>query len=163
MRDDRNKCGPAENGPAILSRRSLLELAGIAVATAALPSRAVMANPFPSMDTTGPGDRENETTHSGHGGGDDFGFAVNTWARSAAICRRLWWERGRDGACLENCMWPDRGSNDEWGVGSCRRNRRFPRPVAVASRLRGSARCPRGGGTVWYQRDTLPARSDAWL
>ncbi len=55
MRDDRNKCGPAENGPAILSRRSLLELAGIAVATAALPSRAVMANPFPSMDTTGPG------------------------------------------------------------------------------------------------------------
>jgi 2-methylcitrate dehydratase PrpD len=55
MRDDRNKCGPAENGPAILSRRSLLELAGIAVATAALPSPAVMANPFPSMDTTGPG------------------------------------------------------------------------------------------------------------
>jgi 2-methylcitrate dehydratase PrpD len=55
MRDDRNKCGPAENGPAILSRRSLLELAGIAVATAALPSRAVMANPFPSMDATGPG------------------------------------------------------------------------------------------------------------
>jgi len=51
MRDDRNKCGPEENGPAILSRRSLLELAGIAVATAALPSTAVMAKPFPSKDT----------------------------------------------------------------------------------------------------------------
>jgi len=51
MRDDRNKCGPEENGPVILSRRSLLELAGIAVATAALPSTAVMAKPFPSKDT----------------------------------------------------------------------------------------------------------------
>ena len=52
MRDDRNKCGPEENGPAILSRRSLLELAGIAVATAAFPTRAVMAKPFPGRSTT---------------------------------------------------------------------------------------------------------------
>jgi len=52
MRDDRNKCGREENGPAILSRRSLLELAGIAVATAALPPRAVMAKACPSTDST---------------------------------------------------------------------------------------------------------------
>jgi len=52
MRDDRSKCRPEENGPAILSRRSLLELAGLAVATAALPPRAVMAKPFPSTGTT---------------------------------------------------------------------------------------------------------------
>src|SRR5207245_3658231 len=50
-----------------------------------------------------------------------------------------------------------------WRVGSCRRNRRFARSVAVASRLRGSACRPCGGGTVWYQRGALPARSDAWL
>jgi 2-methylcitrate dehydratase PrpD len=54
MEDDRNKCGPAENGPAILSRRSLLELAGLAVATAALPPVAVMAKAS-SRDTTGQG------------------------------------------------------------------------------------------------------------
>jgi len=41
MRDARNKCGPEENGPAILSRRSLLELTGIVVATVALPPKAV--------------------------------------------------------------------------------------------------------------------------
>jgi 2-methylcitrate dehydratase PrpD len=52
MRVDRNKRGPEENGPAILSRRSLLELAGIAVATAALPRTAVMAKSFPSAGTT---------------------------------------------------------------------------------------------------------------
>ena len=55
MEDDRNKCGPAENGPAILSRRSLLELAGLAAATAALPPGAVTAKPSPSRDTTGQG------------------------------------------------------------------------------------------------------------
>src|SRR5258708_27761710 len=52
MRDDRNRCGPEENGPAILSRRSLLELAGITVATVALPTRAAMAKPFASTGTT---------------------------------------------------------------------------------------------------------------
>src|SRR5204863_1970809 len=52
MRDARNKCGPEENGPAILSRRSLLELAGIVVATVALPPRAVMAKSFLGTDTT---------------------------------------------------------------------------------------------------------------
>src|SRR6267378_6631176 len=51
MRDDRNKCGSEEKGSAILSRRNLLELAGIAVATAALPPTAVMAKPFPSTGT----------------------------------------------------------------------------------------------------------------
>src|SRR6202158_256772 len=55
MEDDRNKCGPAENGPAILSRRSLLELAGLAVATAALPPGAVMAKASPNRDMTGQG------------------------------------------------------------------------------------------------------------
>src|ERR1700682_5149274 len=55
MEDDRNKCGPAENGRAILSRRSLLEFAGLAVATAALPPGAVMAKASPNRDMTGQG------------------------------------------------------------------------------------------------------------
>lgn len=52
MRDDRVKCGPAENSRAILSRRSLFELAGLAVATAVFPPGTVMAEPFPSLDST---------------------------------------------------------------------------------------------------------------
>jgi 2-methylcitrate dehydratase PrpD len=55
MRDDRNKYGPAEIGQTIFSRRSLFELAGLAVATAALPSGMLMAKPLPSRDTAGQG------------------------------------------------------------------------------------------------------------
>src|SRR4030081_512469 len=55
MEDDRNKCGPAENGRAILSRRSLLELAGLAVATAALPPVAVTAKASAGSSTSGQG------------------------------------------------------------------------------------------------------------
>ena len=46
MRDERSK-----NGGAILSRRSLFELAGMAVATAALPAGVVMAKPSPGGDS----------------------------------------------------------------------------------------------------------------
>jgi len=55
MRDERNKYRPAENGGAILSRRSMLELAGLAVATAALPPGVGMAKPSPSRGSTGQG------------------------------------------------------------------------------------------------------------
>ncbi len=55
MRHLRNKYGPAENGGAILSRREMLELAGLAVATAALPPGAVMAKLSPSRDSNGQG------------------------------------------------------------------------------------------------------------
>src|SRR5260370_10303997 len=55
MSENRNKYGPAENSKTILSRRSLFELAGLAVATAALPPGMVMAKPSPSRDTTGQG------------------------------------------------------------------------------------------------------------
>ncbi len=55
MKDERSKYRPAENGGAILSRRSLFELAGLAVATAAIPPGAVMAKPSPSGDSNGPG------------------------------------------------------------------------------------------------------------
>ncbi len=55
MRDARNKYRPQENGGAILSRRRMLELAGVAVATAALPPGAVMAKPSPSRDSNGQG------------------------------------------------------------------------------------------------------------
>src|SRR5260370_12411956 len=55
MRHVRNKYRPAENGGAILSRRTMLELAGLAVATAALTPGAVMAKPSPRDDATGPG------------------------------------------------------------------------------------------------------------
>src|SRR5436853_5550428 len=55
MRDDRKKCGRKENARAILSRRSLFELAGLAMATAAVPPRALIAELSPSLDTTGQG------------------------------------------------------------------------------------------------------------
>src|SRR5947207_13722186 len=55
MKDERSKHRPAENGGAILSRRSLFELAGLAVATAAIPPGAVMAKPSPSGDSNGQG------------------------------------------------------------------------------------------------------------
>src|SRR5205823_14614827 len=55
MKDERSKYGPAENGGAILSRRSLFELAGLAVATAAIPPGAVMAKPSPSGASNGQG------------------------------------------------------------------------------------------------------------
>src|SRR5882762_2843087 len=55
MEDDRNKCGQAENGRAILSRRSLLELAGLAVASAALPPGAALAESFSGLDSTAQG------------------------------------------------------------------------------------------------------------
>jgi len=55
MRDEGNKYRPAENGGAILSRREMLELTGLAVATAALPPGAVMAKPSPSRDSNAQG------------------------------------------------------------------------------------------------------------
>src|SRR5437660_12718681 len=44
-----------ENGRSMLSRRSLFELAGLAAASAASPYRAVPAEPFSSLDSTGQG------------------------------------------------------------------------------------------------------------
>src|SRR5882762_5338756 len=55
MKEDRNKCGPAENARAMFSRRSLFELAGLAAATAAFPPVAAMAKPSASPETTAPG------------------------------------------------------------------------------------------------------------
>jgi 2-methylcitrate dehydratase PrpD len=52
MTDDRNTCGQAESGQTTLSRRSLLGLAGLAVAAAALPAGAETAKPSPSSSTT---------------------------------------------------------------------------------------------------------------
>jgi 2-methylcitrate dehydratase PrpD len=51
MRDERRKNRPGENDGATLSRRSLFELAGMAVATAALPAGVVMAKPSPGRDS----------------------------------------------------------------------------------------------------------------
>jgi 2-methylcitrate dehydratase PrpD len=55
MKDDWNTRGPAENARAVLSRRRLIELAGLTVATAAFPPRVAMAEPFRSPDSTGQG------------------------------------------------------------------------------------------------------------
>src|SRR3989449_299369 len=55
MSDDRNECGPAESDHAILSRRNLLELAGLDVATAVLPPGVLMAKPSLNRATTGQG------------------------------------------------------------------------------------------------------------
>src|SRR5438445_11664764 len=55
MKEERSKYRPAESGGAILSRRGLFELAGLAVATAAIPPGAVMAKPSPSGDSNGQG------------------------------------------------------------------------------------------------------------
>jgi len=55
MRDGRNKYRPSDNDRAILSRRSLFELAGLAVASAAIPPGAALAEPFSGLDSTGQG------------------------------------------------------------------------------------------------------------
>jgi len=55
MSDNRNKNGPSENGQTIFSRRSLFELAGLAVATATFPPSMLIANPAPSREMTGQG------------------------------------------------------------------------------------------------------------
>src|SRR5713226_4429926 len=55
MKDERSKYRPAESGAAILSRRSLLELAGMAVASAAIPAGAAIMQPIPGGDSNGQG------------------------------------------------------------------------------------------------------------
>ena len=55
MRDQLSKYLPAEDHRAILSRRKLFELAGLAVASAAIPLGMALVEPFPSPDLTGQG------------------------------------------------------------------------------------------------------------
>src|SRR5438105_1992912 len=55
MRDQLSKYLPAEDHRAILSRRKLFELAGLAVASAAIPPGMALVEPFPSPDLTGQG------------------------------------------------------------------------------------------------------------
>jgi 2-methylcitrate dehydratase PrpD len=55
MNDDQNTGGQEDNGRVTLSRRSLLGLAGLAVAAVALPPGAVRAKATPSSSTTGQG------------------------------------------------------------------------------------------------------------
>jgi len=127
MKEERSKYRPAESGGAILSRRGLFELAGLAVATAAIPPGAVMAKPSPSGDSNGQGvslvmDKLSRymSEASGRALPDEVTektFAADTRARGARIRWRLWWKRGRDRSCLENCMRPDRGGTDQWSVG----------------------------------------------
>jgi 2-methylcitrate dehydratase PrpD len=50
MGRDRSAFGSVSNASAILSRRSLLQFAGLAIASAARPSRAVFAQPSPAQD-----------------------------------------------------------------------------------------------------------------
>src|SRR5260370_33353507 len=55
MKDERSKYRPVESGAAILSRRSLFELAGMAVASAAIPAGAAIMQPVPGGDSNGQG------------------------------------------------------------------------------------------------------------
>ncbi len=55
MKDERSKYRPERNGGGILSRRSLFELAGLAVASAAIPSGAAIIQPISSGDSNGQG------------------------------------------------------------------------------------------------------------
>jgi len=55
MNDEQSKRRPVENGGTILSRRSLFELAGMAVASAAIPAGAVIMQPAPGGDSDGQG------------------------------------------------------------------------------------------------------------
>jgi 2-methylcitrate dehydratase PrpD len=55
MNDEQSKRRPVENGGAILSRRSLFELAGMAVASAAIPAGAAIMQPVPGGDSNGQG------------------------------------------------------------------------------------------------------------
>ena len=51
MNDEQSKRRPVENGGTILSRRSLFELAGMAVASAAIPAGAAIMQPVPGGDS----------------------------------------------------------------------------------------------------------------
>jgi len=55
VKDERSKYRPERNGGGILSRRSLFELAGLAVASAAIPSGAAIIQPISSGDSNGQG------------------------------------------------------------------------------------------------------------
>ncbi len=55
MNDEQSKRRPVESGGTILSRRSLFELAGMAVASAAIPAGAVIMQPAPGGDSDGQG------------------------------------------------------------------------------------------------------------
>jgi 2-methylcitrate dehydratase PrpD len=55
MNDEQSKRRPVENGGTILSRRSLFELAGMAVASAAIPAGAAITHPIPDGDSNGQG------------------------------------------------------------------------------------------------------------
>ena len=52
MNDEQSKRRPVENGGTILSRRSLFELAGMAVASAAIPAGAAIMQPVPGRDSS---------------------------------------------------------------------------------------------------------------
>ncbi len=55
MNDEQSKHRPVENGGTILSRRSLFELAGMAVASAAIPAGAAIMRPVSGGDSNGQG------------------------------------------------------------------------------------------------------------
>jgi 2-methylcitrate dehydratase PrpD len=55
VRNHRDQCEPAEHGRANFSRRRLLELASLAVATAVVPPEVVRAKPAPRRETSGEG------------------------------------------------------------------------------------------------------------
>ena len=55
MNDEQSKRRAVENGGTILSRRSLFELAGMAVASAAIPAGAAIRQPVPGGDSNGQG------------------------------------------------------------------------------------------------------------
>ena len=55
MNDEQSKRRPVENGGTILSRRSLFELAGMAVASAAIPAGAAIMRPVSGGDSNGQG------------------------------------------------------------------------------------------------------------
>ncbi len=118
MRDERSKYRPAENGGAILSRRSLFELAGMAVASAAIPAGAAIVQPIPGGDSNEQG--VSPVMHKlSRYMSEAGGRALPDGARSSAIYRGLWRQRGRDSSCLKNCVRPDRGGTGEWRAGTC--------------------------------------------
>src|SRR5438132_1296656 len=55
MKEERRKYRPAESGGAILARRGLVEVAGLAVGSAVMAPGAVMAKPSPRGDSNGQG------------------------------------------------------------------------------------------------------------
>ncbi len=162
---------------ASVTRRGVLQAGGAAVAAALPAGMATSAQPVgPVMaalstymsearDRALPADVVEKTKHHVL---DTFaamisGAELAAGPRRDPLRARLWRRAGRDGRGLGRAVRPDRGGARQRRAGARRRDRRFARPFALASGLRGRAGGARGRRAVRHRRHAFRARGRARL